>query len=110
MAAVHDLQRRPVIAVVRVHGTDHAEIVDSLRYVRKYLTYFEPGLAMALELPRGTHECPTRPVRTNLRPGHWLAIILRERRLRVEGVHLRHSAVQEQKDDVFRPGCEMRLA
>ena len=99
-----------MIAIVRMHRANDAKIVDAAGDLGKDLTYFETGLAVALKLPRRAHQRATGAVRTDLRPGHGLSVIFRERGLWIERVHLRHAAIEKKKDDVLRFGRKVRLA
>ena len=110
VAAVHQLQRRAVVAVIRMHGADEAEVVDSLSDLRENLADLEARLAVALELPRTAHKGAAGAVRPDFGAGHGLAIVLGEGGLVVESVDLRHATVQKKKDDVFGLGREVRLA
>ena len=47
-------------------------------------------------------------LRLQIAGGHRLAVILGQHRLRIERVHLRRSAIQEQKDDVLGLRREVR--
>ena len=96
-----------MVAVVGVHGADDAEIVNALADFGEDLADFEAGLAVAFELPGRAHERAAGTVGADLGAGHGLAIVLSQGGLGVEGIYLRHAAIQKQEDDVFGFGGEM---
>ena len=107
--AIHHEQRRPVIPVVGVHRADDADVVDVRANLRKNLADLDAALSALLEFEWRAHQVPRRAVGFDLRTGHRLAIVLDQHGLGVESVHLRHAAVQKQKDDTFGFGRKMRL-
>ena len=97
-----------MIAVIRIHRSDHAEVVDHRRHTREDLADLDPALPVLPEFEWRSHQVARRAVRFDLGPGQRLAVVLGQHRLRIERIDVRHAAIQEQKDDALRFRREMR--
>src|SRR4051794_26033703 len=98
-----------MIGHFRVHGTNHADIVDGRSYAREDLAYLDPALAALLETERRAHQVARFALSAKISARKRLTIELVKRRLRVERIHLRQAAVQEQKYDVFSTRGKVRF-
>src|SRR5262245_27569568 len=107
IAAIHHQQRRLVIRQIRAHRTYDAQIVHAPGDIGIEFADFDAALSVPLKLIWRTKADSgfTFGLEMNRQ---WLAVIFREHRLRIEGVHLRRTAVHKQVDDAFDLRCEMR--
>ncbi len=113
-AGVHLEERGAVVVALRVHAADHAQAVGMPRQIRINLRHVDSGLAVLREtiwalhghvLRLAAHEGVLRfPNRDRL------AVILRQRRFRIEEIDMRRSAIHEQEDHRLRFRREMRRA
>ena len=99
-AGVEEIIRVCVLGEIARHRAHHGEVVHALGDVREKTADGNAALAVLLKLPRRA-KCAA--VVVELRRLHLhregLAVLRREPRLRVEGVHLRRSAVHVEEDD-----------
>ena len=90
-------------------GADEGEVIDHPGNVGEQLGYLDAALTMFLEAKRALHQRSgislAHPNGTF--PGQGPAMVLGERRLRVEGINLAHAATHEKRDDGLGPGLEM---
>ena len=94
------------------HGPQHAQVVGLAGDVREEVTNPEAALAVLPELP-GRFEDGSDAVELSLfDPSHGLvgvlAMVLRQQRLVIEAVHLRHSPFHEQEKNTASLGWKMR--
>src|SRR4051794_21473391 len=75
----------------------------------KDLTDLYPALTEPAKPKRRRHQIASGAVGLHGRPGERLSILAFQLSLRVECVHLRKAAVEEQKDDMLRAGGMVRL-
>ena len=115
LTAVEHEQRGLVKGHVRVHGLDHADVVDAASQMREDLTDRDPTLPSPLELEGRAHQMSGSAFGFQIAGRIGLAVILLQHRLVVERVDMGGSAVQEEKDDLFglarevgRPGSQHR--
>ena len=91
------------------HGADHAQFIGDLAYAREQVADRDPALAARLERPRARED---RAVLVEHGPlgleRHRLTGLLREARLGIERVDMRHAARHVAEDDVSDLGLEMR--
>src|SRR2546422_10780105 len=97
-----------MIGDVGYHGPNNTEFIDDLRRVRKQLADFNPVLSILLESERGLHQIPGGELGAGRLVRQRLAVVLVQQRLVVERVDLREPALQEDDDDMFRLGGEVR--
>src|SRR5436190_3070051 len=97
-----------MVAIVGMAGADNTEVVDALADFGKNLAYFQSALTTFAELERRTHEVARGAVGLNFWTWHGFAVVFVESRLRVEGVHLRPTAVHEKEDHALGASGEMR--
>ena len=76
--------------------------------VRKDLADRQAALSVSLELERGRQGDPGSPLGTEVLVWQFFAGVSIEFRLGIEGIDLRHPAVQEDVDDVSGASGEMR--
>ena len=98
-----------MVADVRMHGADDAEVVDGIANSREDLRDRDSALAATPKFEGRPHQGARSPVGPDLGAGKRLAVVAFQRRFRVEGIDLGKTAVQEEKDDVPDPGREMRI-
>ena len=96
-----------MVGPVRIHGTDHAAIVDAGADFRKDIADLNAALAVLLEAEGRFQQVAGLALGLQIAGGHGLAVVLIEHRLGVEGIHLRGAAVQKKEDDAFRFGREV---
>jgi hypothetical protein len=91
-----------------MRGTHYAKLIDNPSHVGEQVADRDAALSAWLEWKRRCQQL----LRFSLSVSAWhqLPVVLGERRLGIEGVHMGGSAVQEQEDDVLGPGGEMRWA
>ena len=92
---------------IGVHRTNDADVIDALTDVRKQIADFDSGFAVLLEFERGHQQAAGLSFRFQIRCRGTLPVILGKRRLRVERIDLRWSAVHEEVNDVLRSGREV---
>ena len=103
-AGVDQPQRRLVVDRLGGHRPHQRHVIDDPSQVRNELADHHSRLAMRLELERRSQKVPRLLVKVDLeRAGIGLAVVLGERGLGVEQVHLAGTAVLEQADDRFGP-------
>ncbi len=91
-----------------LHAMEEAELVDPLGGVREEFADPMPGLAMACELPGGTHhalargQCAGVGEHPGVIEGHLLSFMAVEQGFVIVGVHLAGTALHEQEDDPAR--------
>src|SRR5580692_9872268 len=100
MSRAHQHQGRLVVAAIRKAGSDYTEIVDLGPELGKNLADLDSTLAVFVEPERRRHQISRRAIRFYFRPGQWFPILPRQLGFRVEGIHLRHTAVQKEEDYV----------
>ena len=98
-----------MIRNIRVDGADEADIVGHFAHVRKQFADLHPALTVLLEgegraqqrsgLALGGHDAARQR----------LAVILLQRRFRIEAIHLRKAAINVQKDDALGLGFMMQF-
>ena len=108
VTAVHEVEGRDVIAVVRVHGPDHAEVVDEAADPGEDFGHQDAALTPSPESERGLHQVAGGAVGPDLGAGHGFPVVPVQLRFGVEAVHLGEAAVEEEEDHVFGTGGEMR--
>ena len=123
VAGVHQHLGDLVHRALGNHRADHAELVGMGSELGEQFADFHAALAVLLELERRLLQLPGEAVAADEFAGglqrvlpvvlhhvvDLLAVILRERRLGVEGVDLRGAALAEDLDHPLRPGGEVRL-
>ena len=123
VAGVHQHLGDLVYRALRNHRADHAEFVGMGGELREQFADLHAALAVLLELEWRLLQLPGEAVAADEFAGglervlpivlhhvvDLLAVILRERRLGVEGVDLRGAALAEDLDHPLRPGGEVRL-
>ena len=97
-----------MVGQVRLHGSDHAQVVGRLGCERKELAHVQPACAVFLERER----------RWKGRPGLALGAEADRNRFArpffqqgfgIEAIELGGTAVHEEVDHPFGPGCKVRL-
>ena len=107
VAAVEQHERRLVVGHVRVHRADDADVVNALRRLRENLTDLDAAPAVFLELV-GRAEGRAGAALGAEFVGQRFAVMLIERGLGVERVHVGRAAVEEDVDDALGLRCEVR--
>ena len=107
LAAIHQKQRWLVIRHVRLHGADHANVIDRFRRLRKKLAYFDPAAAIFLKRKRRAKRRAGLALRVQVHR-QFLAVIFRELRLRIECIHMRGAAIHEEMNHPFRLAGKLR--
>src|SRR2546425_2280281 len=80
----------------------------ALAQSREDLADLDAALPASLEGERRAHEVAGLPLGLRISARHRLAVVLVQKRFRVERINLRQAAVQEKEDDVFGLGGEVR--
>ena len=110
VAAVHQHERRLVVGDFRVHRPNHADVIDMLSRVLEEFAHLDATLAVLRELVRRPQRGPGLAFGRQVRRRQRLAVILRQRWLRIERVHMRRPAVQKDVNDMLRlPGVLRRM-
>ena len=106
VGALHVIVRPPV------HRAQERDLVDVPAEVRKELRHLDPALPVLLEREGARHQRPGKSLPHDHVALHLavdrLAGVLRQRRLRIERIHLAPAAAHEQRDDRGRARLEMR--
>ena len=100
-AGVHHQARRFVVRNFGVDGTHPADVVGDFAQVRPEFADVHAALAVLLELERRLHQFARAALGRDGAAGQRLAVVLFERRLRIEGIDRGESAVHEQEDDAL---------
>ena len=99
-----------MIRCVGMHRTNEAHVVDVLSGFGKDFTHFHATFTILLKRKWGGHRRSRMPFRRQLLIlGERLAVILGQHWLRIEGVHLRGTAIQINMDDMLGLGRKLRL-
>src|SRR5690242_134788 len=77
--------------------------------VREDFADLDATLAVFSEAERRTHQVAGLPLCSEVSSRHGLAVVFGQHWLWVKCIDLREAAVQEQKNDVLRPGREMEV-
>ena len=111
VAAGEELHAGTAVGDVLVaEAVDHAQLVGDLRQVLPQFAHRDPALAGRAELPgRGEEVAARGELHPRTFEGGWLAVVLLQRRFRIEEVDMRRSAVHEEKDDPLGAWLEVRL-
>jgi hypothetical protein len=91
-----------------VHGADDRHVVDVLGGVLKDLADLDAAFAVLLELVGAGEGGAGLALRRQVGHRQFLAGVGLQRRLRVERVDVRGTAIHEEMDDVLRFAWEMR--
>ena len=95
-AAVHQQQRRLVIRHVRVHRANHRRCHRCiLGHVRKHFADLDPALAILVKLERRGKRRARFAFGLEIFHRQRLARVFRQRRLGIERVHVRRSAIHK---------------
>ena len=98
-AGVHEEVSLRMLAELRRHAADHAQLVRHRGHVRKEVTHRHAALAMALVGPvRGLDSAVVVELRLFHLAWHRLARVFFEQRLRIKRVDVRHAAAHVAKD------------
>ncbi len=83
-----------------MNGTQHAQIVDMLRHLRKQLTHRQTAFAMAFKPPGRFQQIALFGERDprQIKRQRFSAVAVQQR-LGVEGVHMGRATLHEQKDN-----------
>ncbi len=109
VAAVHQQQRRFVVRHVGVHRADDGDVVDRFGDVAEQISLTSMPLSPYFWNLKGDgNAAPVGRSVCRLSTGSSLPGILRQRRLGIERVDVRRSAVHEQMNDVLGLGRKMR--
>ena len=100
-----------MVRVVRLHRTDHAQIVDDSAHVREQIADLDAALAARLELPVGFLEIAFDLAELALPVVHGdlLSVIGEQLGLRIERIHVRHAAGHVKEDHALGSRLVMRL-
>ena len=91
------------------HAADDREVVGKPGQLGEKVRHHHAALAARLRLPRAGHDVPVVVEHRGLhRHGHRLAVALRQRRLGIERVHMRHAAAHVGEYDALGPRREVR--
>jgi hypothetical protein len=94
-----------------MHRADDAQVIGTLRDMRKEVADVDSALSVTTKPKRRAEHAPRTARRRELRCGDRhadrLAVLAVEARLGIERVHLRGAAVHVEKDDAGRPGRVM---
>ncbi len=96
-----------MIRIVRVHGPQHADVVDVTTEVRQEFADRNSAFSARTEAVRRRKQAAGRPFRDQIGSLGSLAGVLCQCRFRIEQVRLKRASVHEQVDDAFRSRCEM---
>ena len=108
-AVVHHQQRRPMIGIVAVHRSQHANVVDVLGEFGQQFANRHTTFPPRCELERRRQQSTGRPLGPQIGPFGTLPGIFQQRRFGVKQVSLKRAAVHKQMDDTFCARREMRL-
>ena len=108
IAAIHQQQRRLVIRHIRVHRANHRDVVDVLGDVRKQFAHLDAALAVLLELERRLKRRAGVALGLQIVHRQRLAVQFGQRRLRIERIHVRRSAIREDVNDALGLGRKVR--
>ena len=105
-------RRAAVRHAIADHGANDAQIVRMLGDIRKQIADLDAALPVLPELPGRLQQVPDAVFGERQRPlkRQRLAMILRQPRLGIEGVHVRRTAVHEQEDHALGPRRENAAA
>ena len=110
-AAVHEEIALRMLAELRSHAADHAELVRHRGHVRKKVAHRQAGLAVALVGPVcGLDGAVVVELRLLHRTWHWLPSKLRQHRLVIEGIDMRHASTHVEENDAACLRCEFLRA
>jgi hypothetical protein len=104
---MHLEQRRLVIGHIRMHRANDAAVIDDARDVWERLADVDPALAVFRKREWRRNESAAFGLLEQL-TGRLLSLILSQRRLGIECIHMRRTAIHEEEDDALRTRCEMR--
>ena len=108
-AGVHEEVALRMLAKLRGHGTDHAQLIRHIAHVGQHVTDGQAAFAVVLVGPmRRLHGAIVVELRPLHHAGHGLTGILFQQRLRIKGVHMRDATAHVAEDDVLRAGFEFR--
>src|SRR5205814_8147683 len=88
VAAIHEKERRRVVAVIGIARTHDAEIVYRARDFRENLADLDAAPAIFAEAERRSHEIAGGAVGFDFRPRHRLAIAAGQLWLGIEGIDM----------------------
>ena len=80
---------------VGMHRANQAHLVNDLTDVREKFAYLNPAFTVRLELEGRSKSTASHIFRLGTSPGKWLSVVLLQKRLGIERVHLRQTAVEE---------------
>src|SRR5262245_45296793 len=107
MTTIHHEHGRTMIPIVGVHRSDDTKIVNARPNLGEDVADFSPASAVLSKVERRSHQVARSAVSLYLGTWHRFPVMLCQLRLRIERVHLRHPAIQIEKDDVLRLRCEV---
>ena len=111
---MHLEQGGAVLVVVRMHGTQQAELIGDGGGVRQQIGNRESGLTTRPHRDVGAEGeescCAVVTMLLRQRRVHRLAVLLLNERLWIKEVHLRGAAGHEEEDDPLRPRLNHRSA
>ena len=108
MAAVHQEERWFMVRDLRVHRANHAYIVDRVSQFGEDFTDLDAALAAAAEGEGRAEQIAGLALTLQVAARDGLAAVLLQHRFGIESVHLRGTAVEKEKDDVFGRSLEVR--
>lgn len=97
-----------MIRHIRVHGTNHADVINVRGDVREEVADFDAALAVRLELEGRLKGRARLALGLEIVHRQRLAVELGEHGLGIKGVHVRRPAVGEDVDDAFGLGGKLR--
>ena len=108
VTAGHHQQRRLVVGHVRVHAAEHGDVVNALGHFGENLAHLHARLTVPLKLKWRLEQTARAALRLEIGIGRTLAVILVERRLGIERIHLRRPAIHEQVNHPLGARRKMR--
>jgi hypothetical protein len=95
-----------MIGNIRVHGTDHAQVIGTASQIRKQFTHYHAAVALRRKLERRGNE-PSAFLRFR-NPCGLFAFVVLQRWLGVKRIDVRRTAVHEQVNHPFGARLEVR--
>jgi hypothetical protein len=104
---VHEEIPLRMLAELRGHAADHAEVIRYAADLREEIAHFKARLPVAFEVPvRGLDGAVVVELRFFDGSRHRLALELLEHGLVIEGIDVGHAAAHVEEDDAARFGSE----